>query len=744
MKFVLIFLIGMTRLSIAFTQSEILTSEERAYLFHIVKKSPILDNNIGRYFTYTGQVIHFQKDQINYDSIETNIINNPELLVIHTSEIRKSPIGIIAEAANKTALWELNKMLLAYRKEDKKSLEIFQSKLSVFMDSLIQHLPQTALKKDKENQYVLKSKIQTLLNSNSNLTDRIKLIETFRFLTDEEKYETLIAINKAINEYVQLRSYQIFTYLGGSTKQYQNVLVAAGDGSDTAGLLEEREKDEKGRWNKGLPKAIGLFPYQLYINSNKKDKNSSNITSRSVTTNNFTTFGNEQITNIHLDVWGYNTEKQTTVVIEKNGKNYPLFGSGETRFLSPDSSFSKGTTYQNIIDSYKAKIAVLEEKIHGKKGFDYWIRYYENRKEKLKTEIVFLEQELANISSFTIHTKGNSKRATAGELNNTYSNKKERGTKQAIYIDKNNQLDEAIRKIKELKKEKEEAIHVQQLLQQKMSLAIDAFGRNWVAYTENNGIYTFADSTQFDLLTQEFTFPPTKDPEDFEVRLIAIPNAVDSPLSDEVMLHINVTSTSPHYNNRIQLAFNDLFDSNSWKINQPLTQTKDSLSLRVFLEQLLDKKEDFTLTLRGNGVGSWNGTRTVFRRSQEEIATYPSEESKNDSIFRQLRASYIDVNINRNIVLEINSYTDNVRTNFEIPNKTIQKLIDKNQATYNQVLSGYRTASILFQLQEELNLFAGISFNREEAKIIIDRLNTAINKSKILVNKTSLKSGLFR
>ena len=34
--------------------NEGLNPEERAYLFHIVKKSPILNNNFGRYFDYQG------------------------------------------------------------------------------------------------------------------------------------------------------------------------------------------------------------------------------------------------------------------------------------------------------------------------------------------------------------------------------------------------------------------------------------------------------------------------------------------------------------------------------------------------------------------------------------------------------------------------------------------------------------------------------------------------------------------
>ena len=99
--------------------NEGLTTEERAYLFHIVKKSPILDNLIGRYFDYQGPDIRFPNKEINYDSVELIIINQPEILVIRKEEIAKSPKGIISEAANKMAIWELNKVLLAKRGSEK-------------------------------------------------------------------------------------------------------------------------------------------------------------------------------------------------------------------------------------------------------------------------------------------------------------------------------------------------------------------------------------------------------------------------------------------------------------------------------------------------------------------------------------------------------------------------------------------------------------------------------------------------
>src|SRR5690606_26544608 len=146
---------------------------------------------------------------------------------------------------------------------------------------------------------------------------------------------TIRAINYAINSYVEKRTKEIYFALGGQATTFRNVLTAAGDGSLTSGLLDEREKDEKGKWNKGLPKAIGLFPYTVNLSTPVKKKEEPVVEPMDYTITDFNTVRNNKSNTLHFDVWGYNSEKQTTVVIEKNGKSYHLFGSGETRFLSP-------------------------------------------------------------------------------------------------------------------------------------------------------------------------------------------------------------------------------------------------------------------------------------------------------------------------------------------------------------------------------------------------------------------------
>src|SRR5690554_1883265 len=68
-----------------------LTPQNKAYIYHTVRKSPILEQNIGRYIVYSGKEITLPNGEINYDSTEQVIINQPELLKIYSNEIRRSP-----------------------------------------------------------------------------------------------------------------------------------------------------------------------------------------------------------------------------------------------------------------------------------------------------------------------------------------------------------------------------------------------------------------------------------------------------------------------------------------------------------------------------------------------------------------------------------------------------------------------------------------------------------------------------
>ena len=135
-------------------------------------------------------------------------------------------------------------------------------------------------------------------------------IGTMRFLTDNDRLLTIRAMNESVNKYVEQRSHQIFSALGGKSDSFTNVLVAAGDGSSTTGILEEREKNEKGKWNKGLPKAVGLFPYDVILETIQGEKKAKTIIEpMRYTEDNFKTFG--KIGDAHYSYESLNIERQS-------------------------------------------------------------------------------------------------------------------------------------------------------------------------------------------------------------------------------------------------------------------------------------------------------------------------------------------------------------------------------------------------------------------------------------------------
>jgi len=748
----------MLKLSAAAQLNEGLTAEERAYLYHVVKKSEILDNNIGRYFDYRGPVIYLPNKNVNYDSIELIILNQPELLIIRKEEIARSPKGILGETSNKMAMWELNKVLLAKRIGEKE-LEPYRTKYTAFEKLLMQNLPEDA-KKMKDDQLQPHPKIIQLLNPGLTFDDKLDFIETLRFKDANTDKAVIDAISIAINDYVESRTLEIFRSLGGQVDHFENHLVAAGDGSSTTGMLNEKERDDKGRWNRGLPKAVGLFPYQTKIEEKGEKKKELVVEPMRYATLDMSTVGQSRLTQLHFDVWGYNTEKQTTVVIEKNGLSYPLFGSGETRFLSPDSTFSTGITMMAIINDLKNnKIGKLNEMIYGKKGFDYWIAY--NKKKKDETELKIEKNEYGYSAQFN-EPVGTNKRSSKREKKarkhlthpdadknapqlTDFGSKMDKKRGEASIVNLYNLYESYKKKIAELEEQREEALELMAIYQQRLDLYYRLIGQKWAKYEEKDGLYLFEDSSTFDMLTQEFSFPADTLREDFEVRLIAIPESSISDQADEVMLHVGLCDLIPDKDARFQLEMIDIFESDKWNIQGNLLSVRDSVPVLQFFEALLDKKTPFEIIARGQGIGKWDGSRTVKDPNPSELVAYPGAsaiertESRMREDLRRLRTSQVFIRLNRGIRFEVNSYTDPITSSISISDQSIAALVEKYGLRKNDVLSLYRTAAILSALKTELNVLAGTYLDREKAKLVIDRFNKEYAKTRISIGPTSVR-----
>lgn len=724
---------------IGFAQTETsFTATEKAYLYHVVKKSPILNNNIGRYFEYTGRDVRLPNGEVNFDSIETIIIYDPSTLYFRAYEIAKSPKGILAETANKMALWELNVVLKSKRKNnlEKDGLE---GKYDEFEKVLRGHFPASAFKTKKDGK-IINKRFDNVLDPSITFDNKVTMLSAMNFLSLTEQKQVLDAIKLAINTYVSDRSLEIFKALGGEADMYLNFLTAAGDGGMTSGLFEEREKDEKGRYNKGLPKAVGLFPYESTMGERKegKRKTTKKIEPQRYTSTIFETTGNNKATNIHLDVWGYNSAKQTTVVIERNGLCYPLFGTVDSRFLSPDSTYGGEMTYYSIIKSLDRDIEKMNEMIHGKRGYDYWIAHYEEEKGKTKIDIDEKEGKLAKLrGKTTIITKTKKKKGKYVTSTKDGGGKRREMQEEVLQLHAHWQFCKS--KVKELTYEKENAMLILESLERKRTRCLNLVGRKWSSYTVEDGLFVFEDSCTFDLYTQEFMIPATEESESIDIRLLAIPFSYSSTEADEVMMHINVTDALPRYNSRVRIDATDLFGSNKYNLTQTLIQEKDSVAVLQFFEALLNKKSDFDIIIRGQGVAKWNGAEVVKDYRPREIDAYPTPAHRDSLEFKRLRLTEIYVNLNRGIKLEINCYTDPVETDFSVNSEKVNSALKEYNFNNNDVLSLYRSYSTAKQLKQELNVLASKYLSREDAKKVIDRLNKEFKSTKYNMGRVSFK-----
>ena len=288
---------------------ESLTPEIQAYLYHIVKKSPILNNNIGTAFEYSGPLIELPDKSINYDSIDRILTVSPNLLIIRTAILAKSPKGILVEACNKTAMYEMCRQIQKYSEGNPISaLPLLDRYFTTFFDGI-----PNDLKRGKLYELLINSEASPILLSNISFNERLLILQIKGHSKAIDNKFIMDGQRQAINKVIEERTHELFELLGGKSALFKSILMAAGDGSYTEGMLQERDKDENGSFNAGLPRAIGLFPYE----SDLVGENHNTIKTKRIIAHSLFSAGNQKLTQFHFDVWGYNSNNQTTVIVEK-------------------------------------------------------------------------------------------------------------------------------------------------------------------------------------------------------------------------------------------------------------------------------------------------------------------------------------------------------------------------------------------------------------------------------------------
>ncbi len=681
-----------------FAAPTLLTPEEKGFLYHVIMKSPVLERNLSDLVHFKGDsVVYGQK--VDFDKIEEQIVYEPSLLEINVEGFGSVSPGLLSELSTKMALYALHQQLLRIKEGNKEGHS--DRNFSHFMSKLLATLPNDATR-IRNNEPELIPKLRGLLDPTFSMEEKIAYLRNLGTFNVEDQRKILDAYHEAIDLYTLEKSRDYFLMLGGNRGNFQNTLIAAGDGSGTAGLLGERQE--------GKPKGIGLFTYQTITFTN--ERNWEQITTKKAPDKTFRLIGDGTTSNLHLSIWGFNSKHQTTVVVKHLGKSYLFYANKETRELSPDTAFSDGKTYHRLISDVENKIVELEEGLYGKQGFEYWVKYYEERLEDTKMQILDCEGDLNELRSNSLKNKKKiSKQQERLVRLHTMKSNYTKKLQEAEYNLRNGH--------EELKIYKAELVKMNEYL-----------GHDRQEFEKIGSVYVFEDGSVFDLNTQDLKFSDVNSKDEINVRLIAIGSKPMNKHVDEVQLHVNLTSGKKieRFYDEFNLRIKDQFASDHFILDSFQLDDFQKFQLKRVAAKLgepatvcyaqvsgkgIAKKTDHGL--EPAGIADWDQYPGATRADRERI--------KNSRMFADLRVSNAGIYIEDTAVyLSINSFTDPVKSNIHNKKPAIKEHFKETTVTGNEVLSTLRSYFLYDQILDEMRTQARKHLSGEQKNRCLNRL----------------------
>jgi hypothetical protein len=609
-----------------------MSGKQKAFFYNISRSIITIKPELFHLFEFTDSIPYINDTLPDYGYIEKQIIADSSKLVLHTSEFSRKNNGLIADLATYYALWELD-LLLQFRNSEKEKFNYLKPKLKVFETYVLEKAPQAAIKSLSNGDYQLANSIRRYYAPNLNINEKIAAIKNSGF-SENDQLLIIRAIYHAQEKYVAVRSLEIFKLLGGNVDDYINYLIAAGDGDNYSDL----EMIYISNYMRALPDPKALFKFDTKLIKNEK----TNAIELKALPNPIKRLVTHPIypTQIHIDVWGYHPERQTTIVIQKGGNSYILYGNNSNRFVSPDSTFDGGSTYWRLIYELEhIHIADLKEKIYGKRGYDYWIKTYEERIQKTMLNIKKTEIELNKIRMIpTGQPKMKKKKIKKKDLGKSDQDNqghptgkptgvaKKRQVLQNKLVAFNSQLENEKRTLKELVIEKEEAYDLLVKYETQLDIMKKNVGHTFVAFkSDKKGNYTFDDGSTFNYLTQDFMFKPNGTTTNFDIITIAFGEKVFSKTIEEVFVHLNVTYPNPK--TKYTLYKEVTSKDQIFKLT-----TSDSIQIAELFTAIGTSKKKLTLNVIGGGI--LGGTSPdYYRDSTQMTVPFDKTSQKGETIY---------------------------------------------------------------------------------------------------------------
>ena len=674
------------------------TGKEKAFLYHQARRVEILKPELFHLFEFTDSIPYINDTLPDFGYVEKQIVQDPSLLKLHSDQINRKSDGMISDLCVRYALWELDQ-ILQYRNSTADEDKHLKEKLKVFEKYVLEKVPQSAIRTLNNGDYVLIKTIQGYYAPSLTVSDKMAAIVNAGY-SQIDQMLILNAIMGAQEKYVHMRSLEILEALGGKLKSSVDYFSAIGDGSNWA--------DITGGFNTpytiGLPDEKGLFSFIIEeVFDEEKEKN--NLSVKSIERKQHTTSSNFE-TVVHIDIFGYHPERQTTIAIQKGGNSYVLYGKNEHRLVSPDSSYGEGTTYWRLMYNLEHYyIARIKEDLYGKRGYEYQIDLTEKNIEKTKIQIKETEYKLDVLRHTPegkpkIKKKKNKKKNLgmsaqdgAGHPTSALSKlDKKKNIQQNRLIQLNGLLDGQKRLLNQLKEDMENAYINLVKWETKLDLMKKNIGYIMMEYEVDNHLYTFKDGATFNYLTQDFTFPVDRSEEVFQVYHISFGEKVFDEKIDENFAHLHV---SQKVKNEKFLLNRVVRDGSNRLISQ-----SDSIQIMEIFHHLSKKDISAEINVIAGGVLGQN-ENSFFRDSTQRIQPYDKPSKSNNGLILYKGDLTSQVN------LSVTAYDDPmIPENFEIYRSSYEKAklsnSELNEVDYYCGVRAKRSAEIWIALLKEL------------------------------------------
>ncbi|WP_430813602.1 hypothetical protein [Carboxylicivirga sp. RSCT41] len=486
-------------------QAQKLTLQQEIWLYRIVQKTPVLKNNWGSYMSFDKQPFtkdHYGEVSIDYDAIAYYQSYNPQSLEIDYVNIKNSSRGLIAEAAIKLTLWELNEQLkrCIYKKEP-----CNDSLFTQLQSALKPHIPARLNSKKRMELYT------SVMHPSLPIFKKIEQLNQLKVDVEHQK-QLLNTWSKTITDYSYKRSQYYFSILSDGQNLTNTTFLAAGEGSGTAGLLYEWELNPQDSTRRWYGKGIGLFTYQTRT---RKDE----LKLRPHISKKMTIPAGKPMA-LHTSLWGLDSSFKPMLIVSDDTVSYHLFAISNTRNLSPDRLLSDGISHIERIEQHR----------------------FQN-----------IEKPLLKIQSNTLLEKAyDSKNLIAGqieELENEIDTLKkyDPDNREAIeyrlrLIDTRlSSLSKKEQRIKELEQESASDYRAIDNAEKKLQDMVKLLGPSPQQWTQEGNEYKYPSGVKFDPQTQDLIFPPHPKERELEIRLVSAGYSLGGTKKDEVQAYVSIT-----------------------------------------------------------------------------------------------------------------------------------------------------------------------------------------------------------